>query len=64
LAAELTVRVAEAAGYLRLPDPDRLLRDGEPLDLPGRQIRVVWTPGHTPGHICLYDADHNLLLTG
>ena len=64
VAAELTVRVAEAAGYLRLPDPDRLLRDGEPLDLPGRQIRVVWTPGHTPGHICLYDADHNLLLTG
>jgi glyoxylase-like metal-dependent hydrolase (beta-lactamase superfamily II) len=64
VAAELTVRVAEAAGYLRLPDPDRLLRDGEPLDLPGRQIRVVWTPGHTPGHICLYDADHDLLLTG
>jgi glyoxylase-like metal-dependent hydrolase (beta-lactamase superfamily II) len=25
---------------------------------------VVWTPGHTPGHICLYDADHNMLLTG
>jgi glyoxylase-like metal-dependent hydrolase (beta-lactamase superfamily II) len=64
VAAELTVRVAEAAGYLRLPEPDRLLRDGEPLDLPGRRIRVVWTPGHTPGHICLYDADHDLLLTG
>jgi glyoxylase-like metal-dependent hydrolase (beta-lactamase superfamily II) len=24
----------------------------------------VWTPGHTPGHICLYDADYDLLLTG
>jgi len=64
VAAELTVRVAEAAGYLRLPDPDRLLRDSQRLDLPGRRIQVVWTPGHTPGHICLYDADHNLLLTG
>jgi glyoxylase-like metal-dependent hydrolase (beta-lactamase superfamily II) len=64
VAAELTVRVAEAAGYLRLPDPDRLLRDGERLDLPGRRIQVVWTPGHTPGHICLFDADHNMLLTG
>ena len=41
-----------------------MLRDGERLDLPGRRIQVVWTPGHTPGHICLYDADHNLLLTG
>ena len=34
------------------------------LDLPGRRVRVVWTPGHTPGHICLHDADHDLLLTG
>jgi glyoxylase-like metal-dependent hydrolase (beta-lactamase superfamily II) len=27
-------------------------------------VRVVWTPGHTPGHICLHDADYDLLLTG
>jgi len=61
---ELTADAEEAAGFLALPEPDRLLRHGAALDLPGREIRVVWTPGHTPGHICLYDADHNLLLTG
>ena len=47
-----------------MAEPDRLLNDGDALDLPGRRVKVVWTPGHTPGHICLHDADHDLLLTG
>jgi glyoxylase-like metal-dependent hydrolase (beta-lactamase superfamily II) len=51
-------------GMFRMAEPDLLLNDGDALDLPGRRVRVVWTPGHTPGHICLYDADHDLLLTG
>lgn len=35
------------------PAPDRLLREGEVLDLGGRAFRVVHTPGHSPGHMCL-----------
>jgi glyoxylase-like metal-dependent hydrolase (beta-lactamase superfamily II) len=62
--AEFSADLAEALGIYRLADPDVLLDDGRYLDLPGRRIRVVWTPGHTPGHICLYDADYDLLLTG
>ncbi|ARZ70356.1 hydrolase [Streptomyces albireticuli] len=34
--------------------PDRELVHGELLDLPGRRLRAVWTPGHTPGHVCLH----------
>jgi glyoxylase-like metal-dependent hydrolase (beta-lactamase superfamily II) len=34
--------------------PDRELDDGRLADLPGRRLRVVWTPGHTPGHVCLH----------
>ncbi|MEU2558275.1 MBL fold metallo-hydrolase [Streptomyces longispororuber] len=34
--------------------PDRPLPPGELLDLPGRRLRAVWTPGHTPGHVCLH----------
>jgi glyoxylase-like metal-dependent hydrolase (beta-lactamase superfamily II) len=64
LMAEFSADLAEALGLFRLADPDVLLADGDALDLPGRQVRVVWTPGHTPGHICLLDADHGLLLTG
>jgi glyoxylase-like metal-dependent hydrolase (beta-lactamase superfamily II) len=62
--AEFSADLAEALGIYRLADPDVLLDDGRYLDLPGRQVQVVWTPGHTPGHICLYDADYDLLLTG
>jgi glyoxylase-like metal-dependent hydrolase (beta-lactamase superfamily II) len=62
--AEFNADLADALGIFRLADPDVLLQDGVTLDLPGRRIRVVWTPGHTPGHICLHDADYDLLLTG
>ncbi|NLU70114.1 MBL fold metallo-hydrolase [Streptomyces sp. HNM0574] len=35
--------------------PDRDIVPGELLPgLPGRRLRAVWTPGHTPGHVCLH----------
>ena len=47
-----------------LAEPDLLLEDGDPVPLVGRQLRVIWTPGHTPGHLCLRERDARLLLTG
>ncbi|MFF0577082.1 MBL fold metallo-hydrolase [Streptosporangium saharense] len=44
--------------------PDRTLGDGDLVDLPGRRLRTVWTPGHTPGHICLHLEDADRLFTG
>lgn len=38
----------------RAAQPDRHITPGELLDLPGRRLRAVWTPGHTPGHVCLH----------
>ncbi|MEU9210054.1 MBL fold metallo-hydrolase [Streptomyces sp. NPDC048415] len=34
--------------------PDREIVPGELLTLPGRRLRAIWTPGHTPGHVCLH----------
>jgi glyoxylase-like metal-dependent hydrolase (beta-lactamase superfamily II) len=45
-------------------DADTLFRDGDRLPLPGRRITAVWTPGHTPGHLCFHDEDADLLFTG
>ncbi|MFF2009224.1 MBL fold metallo-hydrolase [Streptomyces sp. NPDC058195] len=39
---------------LRAAVPDREIVPGELLDLAGRALRAVWTPGHTPGHVCLH----------
>jgi glyoxylase-like metal-dependent hydrolase (beta-lactamase superfamily II) len=44
--------------------PDRELADGDLADTPGRRVRVIWTPGHSPGHICLYLEDAGRLFTG
>lgn len=44
--------------------PDREMADGERLDVPGWQITAIWTPGHSPGHVCFYDEDRELLLSG
>lgn len=44
--------------------PSRLLNDGDVLDLGGRQVQVLHTPGHSPGHICLWEPDRGYLYTG
>lgn len=47
--------VAAAFGldYPAPPPPDRLLKDGESLDIGDLHFEVLHTPGHTPGGICL-----------
>jgi glyoxylase-like metal-dependent hydrolase (beta-lactamase superfamily II) len=42
----------------------RVVRDGYQLDLGGRQILVLETPGHSETSITLYDKTHQLLFTG
>ena len=32
--------------------------------MPGPDLLAVWTPGHTPGHLCLHLADREMLFTG
>ena len=43
---------------------DRELTDGQLADVPGRRVRVLHTPGHTPGHVCLHLEDEDRLLSG
>ena len=40
------------------------LDGAETLDVGRRRLRVEWTPGHSPGHICLYDEGEKLLFAG
>lgn len=55
----------DPAGYTVVPSTaTRLLEDGEVLDLGGRSLRVLHTPGHSPDSICLVDEDAGLLFGG
>ncbi|KIF66822.1 hydrolase glyoxylase [Streptomyces sp. AcH 505] len=47
----------------RLAEPDVLIEDRS-KPLPGVDLTAVWTPGHTPGHLCFHDGERGLLLTG
>ncbi|WP_150274000.1 MBL fold metallo-hydrolase [Paenibacillus tepidiphilus] len=45
-------------------EPAGLLRDREVWELGGRKLRIVHTPGHSPGHVCIYDETSSYLFTG
>lgn len=45
-------------------EPAVSLRGGETLAAQSGPFEIVWTPGHSPGHVCLYRRDTGLLLSG
>jgi glyoxylase-like metal-dependent hydrolase (beta-lactamase superfamily II) len=49
---------------MEMPEPDLLIEDGDRLPLASRSFRGVWTPGHTPGHLCFLEEEQNLLFAG
>ena len=44
--------------------PDVLLEDGAQPEVPGWDLTAIWTPGHSPGHLCFYESSHELMLSG
>ena len=40
------------------------LRDGEALEVAGKRLRVLWTPGHADGHAAFYLEAEGVLLAG
>jgi glyoxylase-like metal-dependent hydrolase (beta-lactamase superfamily II) len=58
-------RVARAfPRLLPTPRPSVRLDDAERIRLAGREWVAVHTPGHTHDHLCLFDPDHGVLLSG
>jgi len=44
--------------------PARLLDDGEMIELDDIRVRVIGSPGHTPGHVSFWFPDHEVLFLG
>ena len=49
---------------MSLIEPDVTLQDGDIVEFDGWRLQAVWTPGHTPGHMCIYETNHRLMFTG
>jgi len=43
---------------------DVFLEDGDIIDLKTLELKVIHTPGHTNGHICLYHEESGILFSG
>lgn len=43
---------------------DTQVKGGEVVKIGSFEFEIIWTPGHSPGHICLYEPNRKLLLTG
>ncbi|SDZ12491.1 Glyoxylase, beta-lactamase superfamily II [Evansella caseinilytica] len=44
--------------------PARVLRDGDVIDIGERCLTIYHTPGHSPGHIAVFDMINGYLFTG
>lgn len=54
-----------AGGALRaVPRPTHRVDDADRLELGGREWVAMHTPGHTNDHLCLYDPDTGVLISG
>ena len=54
--------MAQQMGFRPSPPVDSAVRDGDLISFGQEALKVIHTPGHTPGGICLYG--RNNLFTG
>jgi glyoxylase-like metal-dependent hydrolase (beta-lactamase superfamily II) len=50
--------------YVTPDAPEVMLEDGDTISNDSFEFEVLWTPGHSPGHICLYEREKKFILTG
>lgn len=48
----------------QVPEPDRLVNDGDKLSLGNLELEILHTPGHSPGGISIYVPGEKLVFTG
>ncbi|HVC15339.1 MAG TPA: MBL fold metallo-hydrolase [Acidimicrobiales bacterium] len=61
---DLSEASMQVRAFVSMARPDVLVQDAQRLEFPGWDLRAIWTPGHSPGHVCLYSDEHRLLLSG
>jgi len=63
--AEVLSNSQRALSQLVTPaDPSVQLDGAELIEMGDHVLKVEWTPGHSPGHICLFDGAAGLLFAG
>jgi glyoxylase-like metal-dependent hydrolase (beta-lactamase superfamily II) len=63
-AARQLKRWGELFKAIRPTEVGRRVGEGDLIELDGTKLRVIYTPGHAMGHICLYDEERRTLFSG
>jgi glyoxylase-like metal-dependent hydrolase (beta-lactamase superfamily II) len=45
-------------------EADRILHDGDEISFKTNKLKIIWTPGHSLGHINVFDNDKRFLFSG
>ena len=51
-------------GNVQMPEVEAFLTDGDIISVGDEQLRVIHTPGHTPGGVCLYSEANDVCFSG
>jgi len=49
---------------VRYEPPTRILKDNDEIKFDTDTLKVIWTPGHSLGHICIFDVKRRFLFSG
>ncbi|MBN1219390.1 MAG: MBL fold metallo-hydrolase [Anaerolineae bacterium] len=63
------LRQGGGAGFFGLevpfgPDPDMELAEGDTIRFGQHALKVLFTPGHSPGHVSFYEANEGVIFDG
>ena len=64
LMADMELNVSYMFGMPYAARADKILRDGDMLEIAGFSIKVLFTPGHTKGGVCYYFEKENVAFSG
>ncbi len=53
-----------ALPFVSSGQPDVFFEDGDKPEVPGWDLQAIWTPGHSPGHLCFWEAGNRVMLSG
>lgn len=63
-AVESYAHIYGFTAYKTSPEPSHYIQDGELLSFGTIQLKVLFTPGHAPGHVVFYNSENNFVING
>jgi glyoxylase-like metal-dependent hydrolase (beta-lactamase superfamily II) len=61
---EMSRASMEVLGLVAVAMPDMIVYGGEHIRLGDFDLEILWTPGHSAGHVCLYERERRILFSG